>query len=263
MGKRWTEEEEEFLRINYPKLSWNELESSLGRPKFGIKERARSLRVRRPRKIRYLADFTTIDTEEKAYILGFIGADGYLSDSNWTLEICLHKQDVDILNKIREIIAPWASIRPKKDKRFVDQRYLRLTVCSKELCSKLMTHGIIRAKTFDLQAPCLTPALVPHYIRGYFDGDGSVYFHKDQRVDVNITSGSYKILEFINTSFTGHNTSVGGPSGGKYRIDYGKGSAMRFLKYIYSDAEIFLDRKHEKVKYAFQYFDMGGKRKNR
>ena len=54
--------------------------------------------------------------------------------------------------------------------------YLR--ICGEQLVHDLAVYGIVRNKSRTLAPPCLTEAnLVRWYIRGLFDGDGSLGFY--------------------------------------------------------------------------------------
>ena len=62
--------------------------------------------------------FDTIDSEEKAYWLGFIYADGWISDANNCFTLTLQQRDVEHLLKFNEFIANKNSICYRKYKRY-------------------------------------------------------------------------------------------------------------------------------------------------
>ena len=49
--------------------------------------------------------FENIDNEYKAYILGFIAADGYIESNERTLTFNINKKDIDILYKIKDAVS--------------------------------------------------------------------------------------------------------------------------------------------------------------
>lgn len=114
--------------------------------------------------------FSVIDTEEKAWLLGFIAADGSLREYNrgFYLSIELAKEDESILNRITEIL--------KSDYPFYyspNRNAVRLSVSSKKLVTDLISKGITQNKTNSIEYPSEIPtSLDRHFIRGVFDGDG-------------------------------------------------------------------------------------------
>jgi hypothetical protein len=112
--------------------------------------------------------FKKIDTQEKAYILGFLYADGNVCKN--VMQICLHKKDLEILNFIKTEL--------KSNHKIVDDRgYVRFRIGNEELVKDLMTLGVIERKTFLLKFPeeqILPKQFINHFIRGYFDGDGCI-----------------------------------------------------------------------------------------
>jgi len=121
--------------------------------------------------------FESIDSEEKAYCLGFLFADG--CNSGRRLEVSLAKQDRDIL----EIISGWllcghVNVKEYKSKKKNTQNRVAIYVVSKKLCADLEKLGCVPRKTFVLKFPEIPQCLHHHFIRGYFDGDGSLTFYK-------------------------------------------------------------------------------------
>ena len=55
--------------------------------------------------------FETIDSKEKAYILGWIASDGYVDKQH--IEITLHKKDIEVLEYIKNTLDPTISLKNK------------------------------------------------------------------------------------------------------------------------------------------------------
>ena len=109
--KVWTEEDDKFLKENYTKYSRKELGEFLDRTVSSIQNRARRLGLKQEDKYTYNKDFfEVIDTEEKAYWLGFIFADGYVNQSKNELGGCINNElgielsvkDIDHLKKFNK-----------------------------------------------------------------------------------------------------------------------------------------------------------------
>lgn len=118
-----------------------------------------------------------------AYILGFIMADGCLihkdfckSKSN-TLVIAIHSKDRAILEFIHKEINVSSNIY---DRIFVGndgilRQESRLTISSKDIINDLIILGITPRKTGKEKFPDIPKDLIRDFIRGYFDGDGSIF----------------------------------------------------------------------------------------
>lgn len=120
--------------------------------------------------------FKTIDTEEKAYILGFLYADGYNSDKQ--VVITQLEQDVDILEKINKALNADNQIT-RKLQSTNNKTKCQLCYSSIDMCTDLTNLGCFRNKSLACTFPTfLDKSLIRHFIRGYFDGDGCVWIGK-------------------------------------------------------------------------------------
>ena len=113
--------------------------------------------------------FKTIDNEFKAYILGFIYADGYIESNERTLAFNINEKDIDILYKIKECMNCNNEIRKSSTKKCV-----RLHLSSIDLVDDLKKLGVTRNKTQKISFPKIDKELLRHFLRGYFDGDGHI-----------------------------------------------------------------------------------------
>lgn len=128
--------------------------------------------------------FETIDTEAKAYFLGFMFADGSVHKGNgrsWRFSINLQEGDRYILERFAQEIkyeGRLSKINYSKIKRkdgLICQDAYALQGVSDKLCTDLIRHGCVPKKTYHLE--WLKPDTVPdhlmhHFVRGFFDGDG-------------------------------------------------------------------------------------------
>jgi hypothetical protein len=195
--------------------------------------------------------FEKIDTPEKAYILGFIFADGcnYRNESNQSFWLAIKVQlsDIDILEKIKNELNPNNRIY-----RFSDRgRFCASVVFSgNELSKKLAELGCVPRKSLIVDYPsCINNDLHSHFIRGYFDGNGSIAKqhreHGELYYAVQI-SGSVSIINSLNgiimsaLALSGYVYNQGKVA--CYRLKKAN-SVAGFLRWIYHDSTIFLDRK--------------------
>lgn len=131
--------------------------------------------------------FSIIDTPHKAYLLGFITADGAVV--NEVLSIEVHKDDVNILNFAKEQINPQASLTPTRD-------CFKVTFGAKALSRDLAKYGIVQNKSKILKnvpVDFIPKNLLPFYFRGLIDGDGCI--HKDGKI--SIYSGSFDFIKSV------------------------------------------------------------------
>jgi hypothetical protein len=125
--------------------------------------------------------FDQIDTEDKAYFLGLLFADGnnYVKSKNrkyYTISIVLQERDKKILEKMRDTIAPGYNLYFYKPKNKNCQNTYKLSIRNKHLSDQLSSLGCVPAKSLILKFPnhniFKNKNLIKHFIRGYFDGDG-------------------------------------------------------------------------------------------
>jgi hypothetical protein len=135
--------------------------------------------------------FDIIDTEEKAYILGFIYADGNNLYCTNRISIKLSIVDEEILKKMSNIffgeeILKYNFRTNNSGKIF---EYVSLNLFSKHMSRHLATLGVVEAKSHKIIFPeWLDKSLYRHFIRGLIDGDGWIYLPKleDNRNSPNV-----------------------------------------------------------------------------
>ena len=140
--------------------------------KFGIVNR----NGKRHRKYELNEDFfQTIDTPEKAYILGFFIADGSVSDRS--ICIGLHPQDKTHLVEIAYWMGSTAPIYDQKQsaESYVPDSYIvRINFSSLKIVDDLRALGVTNNKSLTVQYPTISSHLERHLIRGIWDGDGTI-----------------------------------------------------------------------------------------
>lgn len=197
--------------------------------------------------------FDQINTPNKAYILGFLYADGcnYMNDKNATyhLQIELQRRDADILRammkeleydgKLREITHHYTH---RKD---VDTAMFY--VCNHHMCDALCRVGVHPHKTYDTTWPEWMPdELVPHFIRGLLDGDGWVGTKKSAKI-----AGTRGLIEpmqkVIEQTLSIQTRLYQCPNdGGTVECYVKPRDTLRFLGWIYKDADLKLQRKYDR-----------------
>ena len=268
-NRKWSREEIEYLKQNYLDMTNNQLAENLGRTTSAIKNRLNKEGLNRPDKYFYdKTFFEKIDTEEKAYWLGFIYADGWVSRNkgiSYTLGIELNAKDYKHLQKFNKSLH--GNIPVKFRERY-DKRFNRnfnaaiIKVYSKKMYNDLIALGCTENKSKNLSMPFIPEKYFNHFLRGYFDGDGSVYLNKNRKcLNFTFSSSSLEFLtqikeklyqlhiySYISNDFYNSPNNPIQAVAPKYQLHIkGMENTYIFSQYLYKDSSLFLDRKYEKV----------------
>ena len=178
-----------------------------------------------------------------AYVLGFWFADGYMRKEK-SYRITISGNDKEILIKIRDAMNSKHPIRFTDNKKEVCHF---VSFCSKKLFNDLASLGGFRKKSTTVTFPYVPKKFLPDFIRGYFDGDGSVFFvkyirTKDKRLTTelrtNFTSGS---INFLTSLMFILNKNIGLPikqigaynNARSLKLGYGMKDSDTLLHYMY------------------------------
>jgi intein/homing endonuclease len=199
--------------------------------------------------------FEIIDTEHKAYWLGFLTADGYLSNRG-TLELTLAEKDAEHVALFKKCLQSEHTLieRDSHINGNVFKQY-RIAFTDQKIASDLRKYGVNNNKTFNSYIPFehIPKHLIRHYIRGLFDGDGSVFSNGKDRINAmvvctaSITMGNDLISCLFENDISSTysidrrgNTEV-------YSIYVNKTREIqRLYKWMYNNATIYLERKHNR-----------------
>lgn len=186
--------------------------------------------------------FDNIDTEEKAYIIGFLLADGYVIEQRKRSDswgITLQAQDRYMIEKIRELVG--------SDNKIIYSRgeYVFL-VYSQHMVDMLARYNIIprKCKTASFPSETISYDLWKYIIRGLFDGDGCISGQKCSFYGNNILIPQ---LQSILHNAIGINLTKLFNSNGVWRFTFSsQKDVCAFYHYIYDEATIFLTRKRQR-----------------
>ena len=207
------------------------------------------------RKRRYKVNndfFSIIDTPEKAYILGFILADGHNNIKKRLLSIQLHPKDVDILEKI---VIAMESNNPINFYQYGDNKKACLSINNYKICQDLLKLGLTKNKSYNAKLPKVPNNLINYLILGIFDGDGSISIDKTRYNKANFTITGTKDVIFSIVNIIKEECDVNSyvherhreRNNNNYTLSVsGNIQIIRFMNWLYCDTPIFLNRKHEK-----------------
>lgn len=194
--------------------------------------------------------FNHIDTEEKAYLLGFIAGDGTVQPEN-QIEVVIHERDLQHLELMKNLVCSEIPIF-KKDEEFFGFR----------LCSKKITQDVCKwlninpgDKSRIVQMPLFDENLTWHFIRGLFDADGHIVkkFVYNSSPSCNIASISNPMKLALNDVFGGRIDET--------RIVWHGDGCMKFLSRMYKNSSIFLGRKKQNMTMWEEFYE--SKRSNK
>jgi hypothetical protein len=116
--------------------------------------------------------FEKIDTKDKAYFLGLLLADGCNYNDGFTLS--LQDEDYKIIELFKKYINFTGNINYRKLKNPKYKGTVRIKIHSKIIADQLSKYGVIPNKSLNTFFPNIPKELESHFIRGVFDGDGSI-----------------------------------------------------------------------------------------
>jgi intein/homing endonuclease len=212
--------------------------------------------------MKYKNELQHIDTQEKAYLLGLFYSDGYVSSKSNDCGITLHYQDLELLEKLI-LIFPFFKLSKSHKNAY------KLNCISKELKQHLLNNGVLPLKSSvnkdNLSIKHLSSDLISHFIRGFFDGDGSVYFQKLFNIKIEIGSTSFNLItEIVKILYDNKitvNLTCSYAGNGLRTMNYYKlftssyKVSKLFADYIYKDSVIYMQRKYLKLNVIPEYVE--------
>ncbi len=188
--------------------------------------------------------FDVIDNEEAAYWLGFIAADGNVS--NGRLRIWLSTRDADHIRKFTRWLALDMPIYTGIDN--LGRPVSTFEIISKHMVEALDKYGIVPRNTYVMKhLPSIPHTLMRHFLRGYIDGDGYLSIDVKTGAGFGIEAHNKSIVEEIQNWFIqelGVRRTPLIQSGNWHYRQYGNGQVGKIVSYLYSDASVYLDRKY-------------------
>jgi hypothetical protein len=207
--------------------------------------------------------FHTIDSEIKAYLLGFFASDGHIEHrkagkwESYSLKWDIHAKDVELLHLINHHIGNNTyNVYKCKDREIVG-----IAITSKQVGEDLKALGYDRHKTRTCKSlPTIDPIWMPHFLRGYFDGDGSVSYGRAKQGfnrDLTFACFSKEVIDQIHSLLPYEYTPIisykegyilgSSKKSSSWTLSYKSMHDIRLIRdYLYKDANFFLKRKKAK-----------------
>lgn len=238
-------------------------EYGMSQVNFNALLRFRGIPARRTQYLFNYKYFEEINTEDKAYFLGFIYADGNLFNNS--LKISIRDYDVDVLEKFKQYTDSNHKIRriPIGEKNFDKKgpEMVEIIQTDRRMPEILNKHGVVPNKTHKINSiPNTVPdKYVKHFIRGYVDGDGSFsrYTPNDgyDRYSFSVVGNIDFLVDLRERieSLTGVKSNKKLEDRHPDRKDFirslrysGKENVLTILNELYEHSTVYMDRKYNK-----------------
>ena len=256
MKSIFTEEQIEYLKDNYDKMTYSEIAAKLGFTERQVRGKINNMGLSKLKKFNKNY-FSNIDTSNKAYWLGFIYADGYIIENktnrNYELGIELNRNDVKLLEEFNNELGGVHSICFKHNKKeFNGYKYETdsciIRIYSKNIVCDLMKLNIFQNKTNRKEFPECDKFFF-EFLRGFMDGDGCIHVSKNNHIILKFTNSNINFLEYLKQTVNkkldidGH---IYKENDKKYQLVYFKKCDVKsILDKIYEDHNcVKLDRKY-------------------
>ena len=201
--------------------------------------------------------FNKIDTQNKAYFLGLLYADGCVHSTQPRFLISLQEEDSYILENFKEDLQYNGKLYYRPSKNIKHKNQVCLEVTSIILKNNLIKLGCIPSKSLSLTFPTedqVPHHLLNHFIRGYFDGDGSVGKSirniNNRKYTENFVQfvGSCSFIEGLSNKLNflkSFNISLINSGKNKNLSIKSKFDIISMYEYLYKDKCCFLTRKYQ------------------
>jgi hypothetical protein len=183
--------------------------------------------------------FDVINSDVKAYLLGWLAGDGHLKKDG--LYLSIHSKDREILELFRRELNSNAPVRYREYDHTVNWGVNSVKLVT-AVCKQLDVS--VGKKSHKISLPRLSRSLTWAYLRGLFDSDGSVcsVFSKKTSPSCNISSMSKQLKTQIYELSTeeGIKSCVT-----RTMVHFWGQGALDFMSKLYEGAEYFLHRKQD------------------
>lgn len=199
--------------------------------------------------------FEVIDSEDKAYWLGFLIADGYNSGNLIRVDI----QDEGHLEKLRDRIYINCDMPVRKKKNIANGKDIfYLTIQDKKILSDVECLGLVKRKSMIVSYPNIDSKFDRFFIKGIFDGDGCLTYSMDgnyRRYTFSIV-GSYDLMKTLQSILSKNDVNIKFRKMKSIYSVYIRGNRqiIKILDWLYNETTTHLDRKYEKYQDMLNYY---------
>lgn len=199
--------------------------------------------------------FEIINTQNKAYWLGLLYADGCIITYNYgqqCFKLALQEQDRQSLKDFKEDLNSTYPIRydnSKNQKNINWQKQVILEQRSQKTVDDLKRLGCVERKSLILTFPTkeqVPNELIYHFIRGYFDGDGSIFINSNGAYDLSFV-GTESFIKTLSTYFQRGSIVKDNRKINSWYLKFGgRQSVINVCDKMYENANRYMKRKYDK-----------------
>lgn len=208
-------------------------------------------------------DFFKVWSRDMAYILGFWWADGCIREktnkkNGYGFIIGQHTKDIYILQLILDCMESNHPICTRKNRQAESFFEIR----SETIFKDVVELGGIPRKSLISKFPCVPKKYFSDFIRGLFDGDGSISVNKSYMAGCYFCSGNLCFLKDLNKNLCDYyciNGKIASDKNKKsvvscYRLYFGIHDIVRLGKIMYNtNSSLVLIRKKDKFNIVTEY----------
>ena len=210
-------------------------------------------RSHREKSLKYYCNedfFNNIDNEIKAYWLGYICADGYIYKTKYGHIASISSKDIEHLKLfIKDIESNYEVKEYDAITTYGKTHYGKITITSTKVFNSLNNHGCVEKKSKILQPPKIDKNLERHWVRGYYDGDGSIRISQSSKSGYGLSVlGTQSVIAWIKDR-------VGGSSWYDVIKDIwylDTTITLEVLDFLYDNSNRYLQRKFDRAVLARQ-----------
>ena len=207
--------------------------------------------------------FDVIDDENKAYIMGLLYADGCNHYDKGVLSLSVQEEDKHILDEINLLLNNKKPLifenLSSKNINFHNQ--YRVVLFSRHLCDVMNDYGVKPRKSLTLTFPSwLNRDLYRHFIRGYVDGDGSIYWNNEtNKCSVSMVGTESFLTEVANIlRDNGIAVKMANDHNIKVLKTTSRENTVKLITFLYFNVNLKLNRKYKKCEDLFNYNGLNG-----
>jgi hypothetical protein len=203
--------------------------------------------------------FASISTPESAYWLGLLAADGWVVTHHQKpqgVALALHPRDMELLRQYADFVG----FRGEPLRTRPSAELYQVKITSELMAADVISNGVTPRKSHTLELPKISNDLKPHWLRGLFDGDGSVSV-RDRSLAAQLTTASERLAEQLReltSAFLPRPCSLGRDREA-YVLRWYADNAIALAEYMYQgdpQARPRMERKSE-VFFGFQGSGVG------
>lgn len=255
----WSKSEVDYLQNHYRFQTCAEIAKYLNRSPAAVGIKAKKLGIK-PSPYHCDEDFfSSIDSPTKAYWLGMMYADGYVSINHQTQVgvVGLELQTGDryhvekfnsVINGNYKIVNRWRVCTLSKSQKKHEISCLR--IYSRKMVDDLLKLDFVENKTYRPEFPKISDELFIHFLRGYFDGNGTIIAN-DKGIRMTICSNNNHFLNYLQTKIL----NIYGIKSYIYKVPscyilgvYKKKDCLHLYDEMYKNSTVHLARKYKKYK---------------